>query len=135
MRNERIHSRLLPRGFIDSDTIIAGVRSGYFADETNRVITLGGGNAEELAIGDTVVLQAYFLGAMVDNSKFNPRMEVYNRILDAIGDHGYNKHVIALAEPMAITAVIDAIRTISITTDRDYDAAHPAGSDLGDCFT
>lgn len=74
---------------------------------------------------DNEVLEIRFWGTSVDEHTDAKLFEYYARLY---GDTGYGKELL----PGSNRAVAEAFRSISVVSDTDFDAEHPAGTPLDD---
>ncbi len=62
-------------------------------------------------------------------------LELYNQLCEVNNDLDYNKDVSLVMDIITEWAHYPNISDILITSDKDFDASHPAGTSLNDCVT
>jgi hypothetical protein len=81
--------------------------------------------------GDTIPL---VLGVELDGEKLKTQdSELFRELAERFGDRGFN--VPEVFGGSTYNIMVDTLTSISITCDKDFDAAHPAGEPLDDIIS
>lgn len=59
----------------------------------------------------------------------------YERQCEKNGDTGYNREIDLIADQYDVACGYPDMTSIVVTSDKDFDAEHPAGASLNDCVT
>ncbi|MDR1405961.1 MAG: hypothetical protein LBI89_02000 [Prevotellaceae bacterium] len=141
------------RQFMSSDTLkIRPAIGGFDVDENTRIIQLNTGK-EPVGVSSVsehinfyLYLEPFhvnnggvFLYNCAENLNYpsDDCMEVtnkYNAQVKEIGDTSFNREIALNLNNLA-DATLGKIASVSITGDKDFSAAYPAGSSLNDLFT
>jgi len=120
----------------------------YFIDEENKIVSFGGYQGDKPVYSDRISLHIG-LGAIAGSFEMyddcvrdtpNPdercieRTNKFYEIVREIGDTTFNRKVRYSLEHLGICA-IDKIKSVSVTSDKDFNAEYPAGANLNELFT
>jgi hypothetical protein len=127
-----LHKSYIER-FLECENISLNVRYGFSLDETNKTILDMNTHAVEdfeYSLSDGIEIGVNMSGYEIDQQN---KKELYDELTESIGDTNWGMELPISGR--TFTAMKETITDFKITTETDYDATHPAGSDVSSYFT